>query len=290
MKKLIRYMKNKKVGGTPISLVNNIYYKLEFYNPSGSIKDRAAYNILENYFKLGILKENDTVVIATSGNMGISFAYFGKKFKIQVVIVMPDNASIERINILESYGASIILTDCKQGMKGSIEKSLELSKEYGYIVIDQFDNIYNKLANIETGKEILRDIPDVDYIVCGIGTGGTISGICEYIKQIDAKVKVIGIEPYESSIITKGEKGVHLIQGIGAGFIPPLINLKDIYQIKRIKGQEVIEKFKNDNPVLLGLSSIACDIAARKILEKEPNAKIVVICADGIDRYESVKK
>lgn len=289
MKKLIKYMKNKKVGGTPICLDNNIYYKLEFYNPSGSIKDRAAYNILENYFKLGILKENDTVVIATSGNMGISFAYFGKKFKIKVVIVMPDNASVERINILEGYGVSIILTDSKQGMNGSIEKALELSKENGYTIINQFDNVYNKLANIEIGKEILRDIPGVDYIVCGIGTGGTISGICEYLKQIDSKVKVIGIEPYESSIITKGEKGVHLIQGIGAGFIPPLIDLKDIYQIVRVKGQEVIEKFKNDNSVLLGLSGIACDIAARKILEKEPNAKIVVISADGIDRYESVK-
>ena len=280
----------KKVGSTLITKYHNLYYKLEFNNPSGSIKDRAAYNILENYFKKGYLKEKDTVVLATSGNMGISFAYFSKEFKIQVVIVMPDNASIERINILQTYGAKVILTSSKLGMTGSIEKANELSKEYGYIVIDQFDNIYNKLANVATGKEILSSLPDASYIVCGIGTGGTISGICEYIKQVNSSVKVVGVEPYESSIITKGEKGVHLIQGIGAGFIPPLINLEDIYAIERVKGEEVIEKFKNDNPLLLGLSGIACEIVGRKILEKEPEAKIVVICADGIDRYESVMK
>ncbi len=290
MDKLLKYMKNKKVGLTPLVGNENIYYKLEFYNPSGSIKDRAAYNILENYFKKGYLKENDTVVLATSGNMGISFAYFGKKFKIKVVIVMPDNASVERINILEEYGAVIILTDSKLGMAGAIKKAVELSKEHGYIVIDQFDNIYNKLANIETGKEILKGLPDVDYVVCGIGTGGTISGICEYLKQVNSQAKVIGVEPYESSAITKGEKGVHLIQGIGAGFIPPLINLDEIYSVKRVKEKEVIEKFKNENHLLLGLSGIACDIAAREILEKEPKAKIVVMVADGIDRYESVMK
>lgn len=285
MKELLKYMKNKKVGSTPTIYYNNIFYKLEFYNPSGSIKDRAAYNILENYYGKGAIHEGDTIVIASSGNMGIALAYFGKKFRIKVVVVMPNNVSRERINILTEYNATIILTNSELGMIGSIDKARELSKEYGYILINQFDNIYNKLANISTGKEIIQEIPNVDYIVCGIGSGGTISGICEYLKQNNQVVKVIGVEPNERAVISKKSEGENLIEGLGAGFIPPLINLNDIYNVKTVKGKEVLEKFKEDNPLLLGLSSIACDIVARKILEKEPNAKIVVIVADGIDRY-----
>lgn len=285
MKKLLKYMKNKKVGSTPTIYYNNMFYKLEFYNPSGSIKDRAAYNILEKYYEKGMIHEGDTIVIASSGNMGIALAYFGEKFRIKVIVVMPDNASGERINILKKYNTTIILTNHKKGMNESIEKAKELSKEYGYILIDQFNNIYNKLANISTGKEIMQDIPNIDYIVCGIGSGGTISGICEYLKLNNQFVKVIGVEPKEGAVISKKHGGENLIEGLGAGFIPPLINLDDIYKVKTVKGKEVIERFKEDNPLLLGPSSIACEIVARKILEKEPNARIIIIAADGIDRY-----
>ena len=290
MKQLIRYMKNKKVGSTPIIEYQNLYYKLEFYNPTGSIKDRAAYKILENYFEKGLIKENTTIVLATSGNMGISFAYFGMKFKIKVVIVMPEGLSIERYNLLKRYKAEIILTKCELGMEGAIMKALELAQTKGYFLIDQFDNPYNKLANIETGKEIIKDIPNVDYIICGIGTGGTISGICEYMKQNKIKVDIVGVEPYESPKITKNKKGKHLIQGIGAGIIPSLINLNDIYEVETVKSKMVIEKFKNNNPLLLGLSSIACEIVAKRIKTKNPKAKIVIVVADGMDRYGSMIK
>ena len=286
MDKLMKYMKNKKVGFTPIVYYNNIYYKLEIFNPSGSIKDRAAYNILENYYKLGLIKEGSTVVIPTSGNMGISLAYFSSKFKIKVIVVMPENVSKERLNILKQYGAVIILTSGNDGMETAIKKARELALEKGYVLIDQFNSIYNKTAHLETAKEIIEDIPDVDYIVCGIGTAGTISGISEYLRK--SRIKIIGVEPYESSAITKGEIGSHLIEGLGAGFIPPLINLEDIYKVVRVKSNEVIDKYKNDNPLLLGKSGIACEIAARKILEKDQNAKILVIVPDGIDRYESL--
>lgn len=286
MNKLMKYMKNKKVGSTPVVYHNNIYYKLEFFNPSGSIKDRAAFNILDNYYQLGLIKEGTTIVIPTSGNMGISLAYFGRKFKIKVIVVMPENVSIERITILKKYQAKIILTSSEKGMKGSIEEAEKISKEQGYLLIDQFNNIYNKLAHMKTGREILDDIPGIDYIVCGIGTAGTISGIGEELKN--KRIKIIGVEPYESSVITNGKKGIHKIEGIGAGFIPPLFKVNNIYKVAKVKSREVMEKFKKDNPLLIGKSSIACEIVAHKILKKAPNAKILVIVADGVDRYESL--
>lgn len=285
MDKLMKYMKNKKVGFTPIVYHNNIYYKLEMFNPSGSIKDRAAYSMLENYYKKGLIKVGTTVIIPTSGNMGISMAYFASKFKIKVIVVMPRNVSIERIKKIKQYQATIIFTDSSGGMALAVKTAERIAEEKGYLFVDQFNSIYNKLAHLKTGEEIVNDLSDVDYIVCGIGTAGTISGIGEYFRG--SKTKIIGVEPFESAVISKGIKGGHLIEGIGAGFIPPLLKLLDIYKIVRVKSEEVINKFENDNPMLIGKSSIACDIVARKILEKEKNAKIVVIVADGIDRYES---
>lgn len=283
-------MKNKKVGSTPIIEYQNLYYKLEFYNPTGSIKDRAAYNILENYYKRGYLKENDTIVLATSGNMGISLAYFGKKFKLKVIIVMPDNVSVERSTLMKKYGAKIVLTDGTLGMTNALAEVKRLKEENNYIQINQFNNEYNLLAHLQTASEIIDEIPDVDYIVCGIGSGGTIGGIGKYLKMKNKKVKLIGVEPFESPAITKGKSGIHGIQGIGAGFIPPLIDLKNIDSVELVKTTDVINKFKNDNPLLLGLSGLACEITAKRILEKEPKAKIVVIVADGVDRYESMIK
>lgn len=286
MRKL-KYMKNKKVGSTPIIYSNKIYYKLEMFNPTGSIKDRAAYNILENYFKLKKLKENDTIVIATSGNMGISLAYFGKKFKINTVIVMPENVSEKRIKILKKYHATIILTSSKKGMIGSIEEAEKIAKDNNYVLINQFDNIYNKQANYQTGKEIYEDLPNVDYIICGIGTSGTIMGIAEYFKHIKKEVKIIGVEPFENAVINEGVNDLNLIQGLGAGFLPPLLNLELIDEVRMVKSSDVINTFENNNPLLLGLSSVANWIVALNILENVKDAVIVVICADGMDRYES---
>lgn len=290
MKRLLKYMKNKKVGSTPIIKYQNLYYKLEFYNPTGSIKDRAAYSILENYYKRGYLKEDDTIITATSGNMGIALAYFGKKFKLRVIIVMPDNVSLERRTLIKKYGAKIILTDGALGMAGALAEVTRLKEKNHYLIIDQFNNKYNLLAHLQTASEIIDELPDVDYIVCGIGSGGTIAGIGTYLKMKQKQVKLIGVEPLESPVITKGKRGIHGIQGIGAGFVPPLINLQNIDSVELVKTIDVINKLKNDNPLLLGLSGLAGDIVGRRILEKDPQAKIVIIVADGIDRYESMIK
>ena len=278
----------KKVGNTPIVKYNNLYFKLENQNPTGSIKDRAAYNILQSLIKEKTIKKGDTIVISTSGNIGIAVAYFGKKLGLKVIVTMPSNMSIERINLLKKYEADVILSDATLGMNGSNELASKISKDNNYFEINQFTSIYNQEAHFETMKEILRDLPDVDYIICGIGSAGTISGLSRYIKEHNLNIKVIGIEPDESPIITKGIKGEHAIQGIGAGFIPPLLNLDNIYNIVCVKSEDVLEEFKIKKEISLGLSSCACYLVGKDLLAQEPDKKILIIVADGIDRYGGV--
>ncbi|MBQ8292903.1 MAG: cysteine synthase family protein [Bacilli bacterium] len=275
------------IGNTDLIYKDGLYYKLEYNNPTGSIKDRPAYNILYEYINKGILKKGDTIVEATSGNMGISLAYFGAHFGINVVIVIPDNVSVERVKLLEKYGAKVIL---KHSLIECIEEVNYLVKKEKYIPINQFENIYNYLAYLKMGKEIFEKLEYVDYIICGIGTAGTIRGLSEYIKNNNLKTKIIGVEPDESAVISKGLTGVHNIQGIGAGFIPPLLDLNKIDLIETVKTSDVLSDFKKNNSLGLGLSGIACKIVGLKILEKEKDAKIVVIVADGITRYESMIK
>ena len=278
----------KQVGNTPIVKYENLYFKLENQNPTGSIKDRAAYNILKSLLKEKAIKKGDTVVISTSGNIGIAIAYFGKELGLKVIVTMPSNMSVERINLLKKYDAEVILTDATLGMKGANELAFKISKENNYFEINQFTSIYNQEAHFETMKEILKDLSDVDYIICGIGSAGTISGLSRYIKEHNLNIKVIGIEPEESAIITKGIKGEHAIQGIGAGFIPPLLNLENIYKIVCVKSQDVLKEFKNKKEISLGLSSCACYLVGKDLLIKEPDKKILIIVADGADRYGGV--
>lgn len=276
------------VGNTPIIKYKDLYFKLENKNPTGSIKDRAAYNILQSLINENTIKKGDTVVISTSGNIGIAIAYFGKELGLNVIVTMPSNMSDERINLLKQYEAKVVLTDASLGMAGSNELATKIAKENNYYEINQFTSIYNQEAHFETIKEILRDLPDVDYIICGIGSAGTISGISRYIKENQLDIKVIGIEPYESAIITKGIKGRHDIQGIGAGFIPPLLDLDTIYKIEVVKSKDVLKEFKIKRDISLGLSSCACYLVGKELLKQEPNKKILIIVADGIDRYGSV--
>jgi cysteine synthase A len=180
------------------------------------------------------------------------------------------------------------LSDATLGMNGSNELASKISKDNNYFEINQFTSMYNQEAHFETMKEILNDLQDVDYIICGIGSAGTISGLSRYIKEHNLNIKVIGIEPDESAIITKGIKGEHAIQGIGAGFVPPLLNLDNIYKIECVKSRDVLEEFKNKKEISLGLSSCACYLVGKKILKKEPNKKILIIVADGRDRYGGV--
>lgn len=276
------------VGNTPIVEYNNLYFKLEYKNPTGSIKDRAAYNILTNYLEKNIIKKGDTIVISTSGNIGISISYFGKLLGLNVIVTMPSNMSVERIKLMEQYGAKVILTDETKGMLGSNQEAKKIAKENNYIEINQFTNIYNQEAHFNTIKEIIEDLPDVDYIVCGIGSAGTISGISKYIKEHNLNIKVVGVEPYESAVITQGRVGKHDIQGIGAGFIPPLLELKNIDRIECVKSIDTILEFKKQKDLPLGLSSCACLIVGKKILSEEPNKKILIMVADSIDRYGGV--
>ena len=277
------------VGNTPIVKYDNLYFKLEYKNPPGSIKDRAAYNILTNYLKQKIINEGDTVVISTSGNIGISIAYFGKILGLNVIVTMPSNMSKERIELMEKYDAKVVLTDPLLGMRGSNMEASKIALENNYVEINQFTSIYNQEAHFDTIKEIINDLPDVDYIVCGIGSAGTISGISKYIREHNLNIKVIGVEPLESAVITKGVVGKHDIQGIGAGFIPPLLDLKNVYKIECVKSIDALVEFKKTKELPLGLSSCACLLVGNKILKAEPDKKILIMVADSIDRYGGVK-
>ena len=215
------------IGNTPMIKLNNIgnsniYVKLEKYNPAGSIKDRAVYYMVENLEKNGLLKKGDVLVEATSGNTGIALSMIGSLKGYKVIIVMPETMSVERRTLMKAYGAKLILTDGSLGMKGSIEKMNKLlSENSNYISLKQFDNEYNPLAHYETtGVEIYSQVKDIDIFVCGVGTGGTISGVGKYLKEQNPNIKVVAVEPEGSPVISKNKKGSHKIQGIGAGFIP----------------------------------------------------------------------
>lgn len=277
------------VGNTPIVEYDNLYFKLEYKNPTGSIKDRAAYNILTNYLKQNIINKGDTVVISTSGNIGISIAYFGKILGLNVIVTMPSNMSKERIELMEKYDAKVILTDPLLGMSGSNMEASKIALENNYVEINQFTSIYNQEAHFDTIKEIINDLPDVDYIVCGIGSAGTISGISKYIKEHNLNIKVIGVEPLESAVITKGVVGKHDIQGIGAGFIPPLLDLKNVDKIECVKSIDALVEFKKTKGLPLGISSCACFLVGKELLKAEPDKKILIMVADSIDRYGGVK-
>ena len=202
------------IGNTPMIKLNNIgnsnlYVKLEKYNPAGSIKDRAVYYMVENLEKNGLLKKGDVLVEATSGNTGIALSMIGSLKGYKVIIVMPETMSVERRTLMKAYGAELILTDGSLGMKGSIEKMNKLlSENSNYISLKQFDNEYNPLAHYETtGVEIYNQVKDIDIFVCGVGTGGTISGVGKYLKEQNPNIKVVEVEPEGSPVISTNKRG-----------------------------------------------------------------------------------
>ena len=215
------------IGNTPmISLdkigYKNVYVKLEKYNPAGSIKDRIALSMVEGAERKGILNKESVLVEATSGNTGIALAMVGKLKGYKVIIIMPETMSMERRQLVKAFGAELILTEGSKGMNGSIEKLNDLLKENkNYVNLGQFENEDNPRIHYEaTGPEIYKELPDVDVVIAGIGSGGTISGIGKFLKEKNENVKVIGIEPKSSPLITQKKAGAHKIQGIGANFIP----------------------------------------------------------------------
>ena len=286
------------IGNTPMIKLNNIgnsnlYVKLEKYNPAGSIKDRAVYYMVENLEKNGLLKKGDVLVEATSGKTGIALSMIGSLKGYKVIIVMPETMSVERRTLMKAYGAELILTDGSLGMKGSIEKMNKLlSENSNYISLKQFDNEYNPLAHYETtGVEIYNQVKDIDIFVCGVGTGGTISGVGKYLKEKNPNIKVVAVEPEGSPVISKNKKGSHKIQGIGAGFIPKNYNENVVDEVMTITDEESYEGVRimaQKEGILVGISSGANVYAALKLCEMYPDKKIVTVAPDGIDKYMSM--
>ena len=286
------------IGNTPmVNLYNigrgNIYVKLEKYNPAGSIKDRAVYYMVENLEKNGILKKGDVLVEATSGNTGIALSMIGSLKGYKVIIVMPETMSVERRTLMKAYGAKLILTDGSLGMKGSIEMMNKLlSENTNYISLKQFENEYNPLAHYETtGVEIYNQVKDIDIFVCGVGTGGTISGVGKYLKEQNPNIKVVAVEPEGSPVISKNKKGSHKIQGIGAGFIPKNYNKNVVDEVMTITDEESYKGVRimaQKEGILVGISSGANVYAALKLCEMYPDKKIVTVAPDGIDKYMSM--
>lgn len=286
------------IGNTPmVNLYNigrgNIYVKLEKYNPAGSIKDRAVYYMIENLEESGLLKKGDVLVEATSGNTGIALSMIGSLKGYKVIIVMPETMSEERRTLMKAYGAELILTDGSLGMKGSIEVMNKLlSENSNYRSLRQFDNEYNPFSHYNTtGVEIFDQVKDIDIFVCGVGTGGTISGVGKYLKEQNPNIKIVAVEPEGSPVISKNKKGFHKIQGIGAGFIPKNYNENVVDEVMIITDEESYEGVRlmaKKEGILVGISSGANVYAALKLCEMYPDKKIVTVAPDGFDKYMSM--
>ena len=293
------------VGKTPLlELVNyerkyalnaTILAKLEYFNPAGSVKDRIALNMVETAEKEGKLKKGSVIIEPTSGNTGIGLAAVAASKGYDIIIVMPDTMSVERRNLLKAYGAKLVLTDGAKGMKGAIKKAEELAEEIENSFIPaQFENPANpEIHKKTTGPEIWDDTQGkVDIFVAGVGTGGTISGVGEYLKEKNPNVKVVAVEPVNSAVLSGEPAGPHKIQGIGAGLIPKALST-DIYdEIIKVENEEAFEGGRDiarTEGVLVGISSGAAVFAAKKLAERPENKGkvIVALLPDTGDRYLS---
>lgn len=294
------------VGKTPLLQLNNIakqfnlkanlFAKLEYFNPAGSSKDRIAKFMIEEALKTGKLKKDSIIIEPTSGNTGIGLAAIASSYGIKVILTMPENMSEERIKLLKMYGAQIVLTDKTKGMAGAIEKANELAKENpGSFIPSQFDNPVNPLTHQKTtGPEIWQDLEgNVDVYVACIGTGGTLSGTGRFLKQQNPQIKIIGVEPASSPLITKGIAGPHKIQGIGANFIPQNYDSSIVDQIICVQDDDAFEYAKliaKTEGAFVGISSGAALCAAIQLAQQPEfeNKNIVVLLPDSGARYLSV--
>ena len=279
------------IGNTPIiKIESNIYAKLEFFNPFGSIKDRAAYQIITDEEKNGNLQNGVNIIEATSGNMGISLAAIGNIKGYQTTIVMPENMSIRRRELIKAFGGDLLLTKAEFGMSGAIDEAEKLTCNQGIYMTRQFENHSSVKAHyLTTAPEIDKQMNGkVDVIVCGIGTGGTITGIANYFYG--SNVKIIGVEPEKSPFLTKGYSGMHSIQGIGAGFCPKILNIDLIHEIIAVSDDDALfytRMLLKKYGLFVGISSGAVYCAALKMAEREEfiDKNIVIICADSGERY-----
>ena len=293
------------IGGTPLLKLNayiddealeaTVLGKLEYFNPAGSVKDRIAKRMIDDAEAAGVLKPGAVIIEPTSGNTGIGLASVAASRGYRVILTMPETMSVERRNLLKAYGAELVLTDGTQGMKGAIAKAEELAAQTpGSFIPSQFTNPSNPKAHIATtGPEIWSDTDGkVDIFVAGVGTGGTLSGVGEYLKSKNPKVKVVAVEPAGSSVLSKGTAGPHKIQGIGAGFVPETLNTEIYDEIIPVENDDAFamgKRLARKAGVLVGISSGAAVYAARELAKRPENKGkvIVALLPDTGERYLS---
>lgn len=297
---------NELIGNTPLLELHNytkavqiddvtILAKLEYYNPAGSVKDRVALAMIEDAEKKGELKPGATIIEPTSGNTGIGLAAVAAAKGYRTILTLPETMSMERRSLLRAYGAEIELTEGKKGMKGAIERAEELRKEIpDSVILGQFDNPANpEVHRRTTGPELWEQTDGkIDIFVAGVGTGGTITGVGEYLKSKNENIQIVAVEPASSPVLSEGRAGAHKIQGIGAGFVPKVLNTKIYDEILPIENEDSFEegrRFAVSEGILVGISSGAA-LKAATILAKRPENKgknIVVLLPDSGDRYLS---
>ena len=286
------------IGNTPIVQLpgENIFIKMEKFNPGGSIKDRTALGMILDAEKKGLLQKNSVIVEPTSGNTGIALALIGRLKGYKVILTMPETMSVERRTMISSYGATLVLTEGSKGMKGAIERANEILKENSKnFVPDQFNNPANpEFHYMTTAEEIIKQLNDLDIFTAGVGTGGTISGVSKRLKEYNKNIIIAGVEPEKSPVLSGGSPGPHKIQGIGAGFIPGTYNGDNVDEILTISEEEAIEtavEVSAKTGILVGISSGANVAAARKLAAKYgSNKKVLTIAPDGGEKYLSMVK
>lgn len=271
----------------------DVYVKLESRNPSGSVKDRAVKYILQDLLDKGIVKEGGQIIEQTSGNTGIGLSMAGAALGIQVIIVMPETMSKERRQLMQAYGAKLVLTPGSEGMQGAKDKAKALSEELGAPIFGQFTNPANVKAHEETtAKEILEDLEDLDGFVAGIGTGGTITGISNVLKAKNPDIVTWGVEPADSPLLSQGQAGSHKIQGIGANFVPDIFDashIDDFFTVTNDQAMETMVDLGRTNGILAGISSGANVYAARQLAKKlGAGKKVVTVLPDTGERYLSM--
>ena len=291
------------IGSTPIvklsnlkqelNLKSDIYVKVESFNPGGSVKDRAVFMMIKKALEDKTINNNTTIIEATSGNTGIALAMVCAVYKLKLIIVMPDNMSIERRKLMAQYGAKLILSKGSDGMNGAISMANEINdSEKNSFMLSQFDNINNPLAHyVNTANEILNEDVSFDILVAGIGTGGTISGLSKALKE-KIEIEVVGVEPKESPFLSEFIKGAHKIQGIGAGFIPKNLDLTLVDKVMSVKGDDAIlmsQLLCEIEGIGAGISSGAALKCATQIAINEENKNILVILPDTFERYLSTE-
>jgi cysteine synthase A len=282
------------IGNTPLVKIGNVYAKLESVNPSGSIKDRVALEIVEAAEREGKLKKGGTIVEASSGNTGISLAMIAAIKGYRMVVVMPENMSEERVQMTKAFGAELMLTSKSGSLREAIEKAEEMGKQPNTFVARQFSNPNNVKAQEKTGKEILRDIGAVDAVVAGVGTGGTLMGISNVIKEVNRELKVIAVEPEEAAVMFGGSDvriSEHKIQGIGDGFIPQIIDMNKVDEVFTVGSEDAVNMCRSlfrEYGLLVGISAGANMLVALEVAKKYNYEKVATVLPDRGERYLSM--